>query len=174
MDIIDLTCPKCGGSMHADALLSSAKCEFCGHSMLFSEPQRQALQRRRQAPQKPLTKTDEYRQMLSEEKETNPPSSGNADDEGLGRVLFRLFGFSWRLRQLFSLLTLIATAVATVWIANLLYSAEFKTFYLIAGITATVTGAFCLWVSYRFYRSVPLGVGLGILVSLLMQTIAIR
>ena len=170
MDIIDLSCPKCGGGMHADAGHTSATCEFCGHTVLFSEPQRQVLQARRDVPKKPETQTDRYRAQLAEEKKNAPPPQ-DADDEGLGRVLFRLFGFSWRLRQMLSFIVLLLTAAATVLLANRLYNAELQTYYLIAGIAATVTGAFCLWVSYRFYRSVPLGVGLGILLSLIIQVL---
>ena len=107
--------------------------------------------------------------MAEEKKNAPKPDDGDLSDTGLGLVLLRLFGIPFRIRNLISFAILLVCAAASCWLALRFYSAEFQTYYLIAGIAATVTGAFCLWVSYRIYRSVPLGVGLGILLSLLIS-----
>lgn len=170
MEIIDLTCPHCGAAMRPDASLSSAHCEFCGHTLLFSEKEQKALRNRRENPPKPVpqTETERYRQKLAEEKKNNPPSAGSADDEGIGQFLMRLFGLRFRFRRLLSVLLLVAVTAASAALALPLYREAFLTYYLIAGVLLTAAGAFCVWISFRVYRTVPLGLGIGILLALLI------
>ena len=159
--------------MQPDKQGVNAVCEYCGHRILFSAPQRQALaEHRRRQEEEFLTQTELYRRKLEEEKKNAPPPSAqDANDEALGRVLLRLFGFSFRIRQLISLLLLIAAAAGAFLLANRLYTAELRTYYLVAGVVTAVVGAFCFWVSYRPYRSIPLGAGLGVLLALLLRTL---
>ena len=170
MEMIDLTCPHCGGTMQTDAALTAAHCEYCGHTVLFTDSQRHALQERKKNPPKPVptTETERYRQKLEEEKKNAPQSSGSADDEGLGRFLMRIFGLRWHFRRFLSVLLMIGVAIVVTAIAAALYAPAYLTGYLIAGVAVTAVGAFCVWVSYSVWRTIPLGVGLGVLLGLVI------
>ena len=173
MDMIDLSCPKCGAAMKPDTNNVYALCEYCGHGVLLPETTRMRLREQQEEARRdaePQTQTQRYQKQLEKEKENRPPQDDTAD-ENLGTALLRLFGLPFRLRYFFSFLLLIAAGVCSFLVANRLFTDEYRQFYLIAGIAATAVGAVCMWLSYRVYRSVPLGVGLGLLLSLLMQTL---
>ena len=155
-----------------------ALCEYCGHGVLLPESVRRKLREQQEAAaqaeeEEPPTQTERFRRQIEEEKKNRPQeeSASDAADAALGHVLLNLFGLPFRIRHLISFLLMLASAVISFLLANRWFTDELRGFYMIAGVAATAVGALGMWLSYRVYKGVPLGGGLGILLSLLSQTL---
>jgi uncharacterized Zn finger protein (UPF0148 family) len=189
--VLELKCPQCGANMNYDPVKGLVTCDYCGYRLVLPEENKEQMDKAQGIQPKTLTeqmaeKTKEEQEKHRREEEEaqkameqNGKSSRDAYD--FGRFLMGMFtgGFGWHLRRFVRyVITFLICAVSAaagffvckylpVWTGADL--ASYNGYLLIVGAVLEIVGIFCLRISYKKAKSIPLGLGIGLLLAYFLK-----
>ena len=164
MEKTELTCPGCSAPRRVNAAQTQAICEFCGRSTLLRDPARETEQ----------NQTQKLIRKLREERENAPPPAADDGADTLRGMLLsflalRIPRLRMELRDLLCGAIFLICAVGSYFLLKRFLPPDYLSYVPIPAGVLALAGLFCMFVSWRSVRSIPLGVGIGALVYWLLE-----
>lgn len=193
--VLELKCPQCGANMNYDPVKGLVTCDYCGYRLVLPQDSKAQMDKAQGIRPKTLTeqmaeKTKEEQEKRRREEEEAEKAMAQKDGESRASDRAARFagsfargllngGIGWHLRRtlryILTFLIFLVSGAASFfackyvpgWIGQ--DPAPYHTDLLIVGTVLAVVGIFCLRISYKKAKSIPLGLGAGLLLAYFLK-----